>query len=59
MKWQLTENCVKRNKNIYIMYPNKSCRIFTLDLACTLYHKCVFQHNMQYSVQIKLSVKMR
>ena len=41
------------------MYPYKCFRILTLDLACTLYEQCVFQHNMQYSVQVKSGVQMR
>ena len=41
------------------MYPYKCFRILTLDLACPLYEQCVFQHNMQYSVQVKSGVQMR
>ena len=41
------------------MYSYKSFRIYTLDLTCTLYQKCMFQYNVQYSVQVKSGVNMR
>ena len=37
----------------YLLCTHISLHIFTLDLACTLYQKCLFQYNMRYSVQIK------